>query len=202
MKDLEGHYPIGALCAAFGVTRSGYHAWKVRPSSARANTDAQLSQHLCQIHADSRQTYGSPRLLQALQKKGLRTSRRRVCRLMREHQLRGAARVPTADHRQPAAGCLLHSDRGSQYASAAYRARVVQAGLVMSMSRTGNCYDNAAMESFWGKLKTELIHRRKFTSPDEARSVIFEHVEVFCNRRRLHSAPGFQSPVDFENQTN
>ena len=70
------------------------------------------------------------------------------------------------------------------------------------MSRAGNCYDNAAMESFWGKLKTELVHRRKFTSPTEARTTLFEHLEVFYNQRRLHSALGFMSPVDFENQTN
>ena len=281
MKALEPHYSLADLCLAFGVSRSGYHAWKSRPPSARAGTDAELGRSLCQAHADSRQTYGSPRLLQALQKKGLRISRRRVCRLMRQHELRGAAPrafrpqttdsrhdqpiapnlmadapAPTgpnqiwvsdityvrtatgwlyvaavldrwsrrlvglamAEHmetslveaalaqavrgRRPAAGCLLHSDRGSQYASAAYRARLTQAGLVASMSRAGNCYDNAAMESFWGKLKTELVHRRKFASPAEARTAIFEHVEVFYNRRRLHSALGFMSPVDFENQTN
>ena len=80
--------------------------------------------------------------------------------------------------RRPPAGCLLHSDRGSQYASAAYRARLAQAGLVASMSRAGNCYDNAAMESFWGKLKTELVHRRKFVAE------ILEPMLRECERQR------------------
>ena len=134
-----------------------------------------------------------------------RWSRRLLGLAMAEHMetsLVEAALAQAVRSRRPAAGCLLHSDRGSQYASAAYRARLAQAGLVASMSRAGNCYDNAAMESFWGKLKTELVHRRKFPSPAEARTAIFEHVEVFYNRRRLHSALGFKSPVDFENQTN
>ncbi len=113
MKVLEDHYPIGALCAAFGVARSGYHAWQSRPLSARAGTDVELGRHLCQAHAESRQTYGSPRLLQALQKKGLRTSRRRVGRLMRQHQLRvtepRAFRPQTTDsrHDQPIAPNLM-----------------------------------------------------------------------------------------------
>ncbi len=134
-----------------------------------------------------------------------RWSRRLLGLAMAEHMetsLIEAALAQAVRSRRPSAGCLLHSDRGSQYASAAYRARLAQAGLVASMSRAGNCYDNAAMESFWGKLKTELVHRRKFASPAEARTTLFEHLEVFYNRRRLHSALGFLSPVDFGNQTN
>ena len=113
MKALETQHPVIDLCAAFGVSRSGYHAWKSRPPSGRADTDVQLSQRLCQAHDESRQTYGSPRLLQALQKQGLRTSRRRVCRLMRQHELRGAAprafRPQTTDsrHDQPIAPNLM-----------------------------------------------------------------------------------------------
>ena len=70
------------------------------------------------------------------------------------------------------------------------------------MSQAGNCHANTAMESFWGKRKTELVHRRKFARPAGARTALCEHVEVFCNRRRRHSPPGYKSPVDFENQTN
>lgn len=99
-------------------------------------------------------------------------------------------------------GACHHTDRGSQYASATYRQQVGAAGLLPSMSRAGNCYDNAAMESFWGRLKTELVHRHKFASRAEARLAIFEYVEVFYNRVRLHSARGYKSPVDFENQLN
>jgi len=105
-------------------------------------------------------------------------------------------------HRQPPAGLIHHSDRGVQYASESYRQRLAQAGVVPSMSRRGNCYDNALMESFWSSLKRELVHRMHFTTRAEARAAIFEWIEIFYNRERLHSALGYQSPVDFENQLN
>ena len=105
-------------------------------------------------------------------------------------------------HRQPPAGLVHHSDRGVQYASEAYRQRLAQAGVVPSMSRRGNCYDNAAMESFWSSLKRELVHRCQFATHAEARAAIFEWLEVFYNRERLHSALGYKSPVDFETNLN
>ena len=104
--------------------------------------------------------------------------------------------------RQPMAGLVHHSDRGVQYASGAYRQRLAQAGAIPSMSRRGNCYDNAAMESFWRSLKRELVHRCAFATHVEAQAAIFEWIEGFCNRERLHSALGFQSPVDFETNLN
>jgi transposase InsO family protein len=104
--------------------------------------------------------------------------------------------------RQPPMGLVHHSDQGVQYASAAYRQRLAQAGVVPSMSRRGNCYDNALMESFWSTLKRGLIHPRNFTTRAEAKAAIFEWIEVFYNRTRLHSALGFHSPVDFETQLN
>ena len=105
-------------------------------------------------------------------------------------------------HRQPPVGLVHHSDRGVQYASEAYRQRLAQAGVVPSMSRRGNCYDNAAMESFWSSLKRELVHRCQFATHAEARAAIFEWLEVFYNRERLHSALGYKSPVDFETNLN
>jgi putative transposase len=104
--------------------------------------------------------------------------------------------------RRPPAGLVHHSDRGVQYASAAYRERLAQAGVVPSMSRKGNCYDNALMESFWSTLKCGLIHRTHFDTRAQARAAIFEWIEVFYNRTRFHSALGYQSPVDFETQLN
>jgi transposase InsO family protein len=104
--------------------------------------------------------------------------------------------------RRPTGGLLHHSDQGVQYASRNYRQRLAQAGAVPSMSRRGNCYDNAAMESFWSSLKRELVHRRQFATRGEARAAIFEWIEVFYNRTRFHSALGYKSPVDFENQIN
>jgi len=281
MKSLAQQYRITDLCTAFRVSRSGYHAWRSRPPSPRQRGDVALGALLCRVHAVSRQTYGSPRLLQALRQQGQRTSRRRVRRLMREHGLRTQrprrfvpqttdsrhdqpiapnwlAAIPRplgpdqqwvtdityvrtgegwlyvaavmdrwsrrivglamAEHmestlveralqqalrqRQPGRGCLHHSDRGSQYASADYRQLLNASSLTASMSRAGNCYDNATMESFWGKLKTELVYRQNFATRHQARLAIFEYIEVFYNRVRLHSALGFKSPVDFEQQLN
>jgi putative transposase len=105
--------------------------------------------------------------------------------------------------RHPAApGLLFHSDRGVQYASSDYREALAQAGLLASMSRKGNCYDNAAMESFWSTLKLELIYRRDFQSRRQARSEIFDYIETFYNTQRAHSALGYLSPVDFQTQNN
>jgi transposase InsO family protein len=104
--------------------------------------------------------------------------------------------------RRPPTGLVHHSDRGVQYASAAYRQRLAQAGVVPSMSRRGNCYDNAMMESFWSSLKRGLIHQQTFATRASARAAIFEWIEVFYNRTRLHSALGYKSPVDFETQLN
>jgi putative transposase len=106
------------------------------------------------------------------------------------------------DQRKPPAGLVHHSDRGVQYASAAYRQRLAQAGVIPSMSRRGNCHDNAMMESFWSTLKRELVHRCLFATRAQARLAIFEWIETFYNRTRFHSALGFKSPVDFETQLN
>jgi len=91
-----------------------------------------------------------------------------------------------------------HSDRGCQYASDAYRERLALLGITASMSRKGNCYDNAFAESFFHSLKVELIHRRKFKTRKEAIRAIFEYIEVWYNRERLHSSLGYQSPMQYE----
>ena len=100
--------------------------------------------------------------------------------------------------RRPAPGLLHHSDRGSQYASYDYQALLTRAKMVASMSRKGNCYDNAAVESFFGTLKTELVYQRQYATRAEARVDIFEYIEVFYNRIRCHSALGYKSPIRFE----
>jgi transposase InsO family protein len=104
--------------------------------------------------------------------------------------------------RQPPSGLVHHSDRGRQYASEAYRQRLAAAGVQPSMSRKGNCYDNAVIESFWSSLKRELVHRCEFATRAQAQAAIFEWLEVFYNRERLHSALGYQTPVDFETNLN
>jgi len=95
---------------------------------------------------------------------------------------------------------LVHSDRGSQYASDAFRAELEFRGCLQSMSRKGNCWDNAVAESFFGTLKTEMVHHEKFRTRQEAKQKIFEYIEVFYNRQRLHSTLNYVSPEEFEEQ--
>jgi len=104
--------------------------------------------------------------------------------------------------RSPAAGLLHHSDRGVQYACDDYQHLLRSNGMRASMSGKGDCWDNAPMESFWGTLKTELVHHEHYVTRDQARQSIFEYIEVFYNRKRLHSALGYQSPESFEASLN
>ncbi len=101
-----------------------------------------------------------------------------------------------------AAGLLLHSDRGVQYSSERFRAQLAAHRITASMSRRGNCYDNARAEAFFSTLKIELVYRHDFLDHDHARRVVFEWIEAFYNLRRRHSSIGNLSPVDFENQKN
>ena len=101
---------------------------------------------------------------------------------------------------KPAKGLIWHTDRGSQYASDSHRKILKQHGVIQSMSRKGNCWDNAVAESFFHTLKTELTHHCKFKTREEAKQEIFEYIEVFYNRIRLHSTNDYLSPVDYENR--
>lgn len=282
MKTFLDQYRLDDLCAAFGVSRSGFHRFQTAKPSLRAREDAQLADVICELHQQSRKTYGRPRLTIALRRRGRCHSPKRVARLMRTRGLRGVQRgrfnpqttdsrhahgiapnlrpgpgagptkpdvlwvadftyIPTAEGWLYVAGVmdqgsrqilglgmgaridaqlaeaalqqalarrggrvrdvLHHSDQGVQYASTSYRQCLEKSKLEASMSRRGNCYDNAHMESFWGTLKAELLPGRSFATRAEARLAIFEYVEVFYNRERLHSALGFLSPVDFEKQS-
>jgi len=102
--------------------------------------------------------------------------------------------------RRPRTKLIVHSDRGSQFASGAYRHLLAQHGLVASMSRSGNCYDNAFIESFWSSLKYEVVYHQRFASFAEARSAIFHYIETFYNRTRLHSSLAYRSPIAFESE--
>ena len=280
---MKNDYPIRTLCQALAVSPSGYYDWHQRQlqPGPRAQADQRLRAQLVRLHHQSRATYGSPRLQQALAKEGARHGRNRIARLMRQAHLVarpksryrprttdsrhdqpiapnrlaqapapcGPNQVWVADityiatregwlylaaildlfsrrvvgwavseridtalvlaawqmacrHRRPPAGLLCHSDRGVQYASAAYRQALAQLGVQTSMSGKGCCYDNAAMESFWSTLKLELIYRRDFLTRHEARAAVFDYVEVFYNRQRFHSALAYHSPLDFENRNN
>jgi transposase InsO family protein len=280
---MKESHSIEALCELLDVSKSGYYDWLQRRChpGPRALADADLAKTIAQIHARSRQTYGSPRIVMELRKQDKLHGRNRVRRLMKASGLcgrqQGRYRVATTDsnhdepiapnrlaeapkatapnqiwvadityiqtgehwlylaaildlysrkivgwamseridtllilkalgmallHRNPPKDLLFHSDRGVQYASADYRAALAQAGLVPSMSRKGNCYDNAYIESFWSTLKLEMIYRRKFATRREAQAAIFDYIEVFYNRQRAHTALGCLSPVDFELQNN
>ena len=280
---MKPQHSIRLLCRTLEVSPSGYYDWLERRlcPGPRAVETQTLTKEIKQLHKQSRKTYGSPRILRELRKKGARHGRARVCRIMRQEGLygrqQGRYHVQTTDsnhdhpiapnllaqvskatapnqiwvadvtyiktpegwlflaaildlysrrivgwamsprndsalvlgalamallHRCPPAKLLFHTDRGVQYASADYRRALAQAGLVASMSRKGNCYDNAAMESFWSTLKLELIYRRDFASHSQARTEIFDYIEVFYNRQRSHSSLGYLSPVDFELQNN
>jgi putative transposase len=281
VKTLSLEYPVADLCAALAVSRSGYYAWAGRGKGVRAAGNERLAAKIEILFADSRETYGSPRMTVALRRDGQVCNHKRVARLMREQgwqgRLPGRFRVATTDsghdepvapnrlaqaapctapnqiwltdityvptdegwlylagvldlysrklvgwamgetlattlplaalemalaQRRPGKGLLHHSDRGVQYVSRDYRDRLEAAGAQASMSRKGNCYDNATMESFWSTLKHELVYRRRFATRAQARQTLFEWIEVFYNRARLHSSLGHQSPVDFENQLN
>ena len=280
MKDT---YSISSLCENLDVSRSGYFDWQQRRSAPgpRARENEALCKDIQDIHEASRQTYGSPRIVRELRKKGKHHGRNRVTRLMNEAGLcgrqKGRYRPQTTDsnhdqpialnrladapkasapnqlwvqdityirtkegwlylaaildlysrkivgwamseridttlvlkalamalvHRDPPRALLCHSDRGVQYASADYRAALAQAGLIASMSRKGNCYDNAFIESFWSTLKLDLVYRRDFATRQEARHEIFDYIELFYNRQRSHTALDCLSPVDFETQNN
>jgi len=102
------------------------------------------------------------------------------------------------DARQPDEGLIVHSDRGKEYYAGEYQQLLARHGLVCSMSKRGDCYDNAVMESFFHSLKVEEVHHRDLRTRTEAKSVLFDYIEVFYNRQRLHSSIGYLSPMQFE----
>lgn len=280
MKELQARhdYPVAVLCAALGVSRSGYYAWCERPASARQRDDERLKVAIRGVHAASRQTYGTRRVLVELRAQGFEAGRDRVDRLRRTMALRCRQKrcfrvttdsehtLPVADNllqqhfaasapdqvwltdityirtdegwlylaglkdmctreivgyamdermtvglclralghaharRRPPPGLIHHSDRGSQYCARQYRQALDALGMRASMSRRGNCYDNAPMESFWGSLKNELVHHRRFATRAQAIAEITEWIEVFYNRQRRHSAIGYLPPAVFARQ--
>ncbi|HUN95229.1 MAG TPA: IS3 family transposase [Bradyrhizobium sp.] len=128
-------------------------------------------------------------------------SRKIVGWAMRDHmrvELASAALTMAVQQQRPQAGLIHHSDRGVQYASYAYRDTLARTGIVASMSRTADCYDNAPMESFFHTLKTELVHQRDYNTRHEAQRDIFAFIEGFYNRTRLHSAIGYIAPIEME----
>src|SRR3712207_6836734 len=106
------------------------------------------------------------------------------------------ALVMAIQRHRPSRGLVHHGDRGVQYASEPYRAVLERHGITQSMSRRGNCLDNAPMESFFASLKTEHVHQLRFHTREEAKAAVFDYIEVFYNRQRLHSAIGYRTPAE------
>nr|WP_256466471.1 IS3 family transposase [Bradyrhizobium sp. 147] len=128
-------------------------------------------------------------------------SRKIIGWAMQDHmqvELASAALTMAINQQRPQTGLIHHSDRGVQYASHAYRKVLTGAGIVASMSRKADCYDNAPMESFFHTLKTELVHHRDYNTRAEAQRDIFAFIEGFYNRTRLHSAIGYVAPIEME----
>ncbi|CAO3439132.1 Transposase [Azospirillum doebereinerae] len=128
-------------------------------------------------------------------------SRKAIGWAMRDHlrtELPLVALTMALQRQRPAPGLLHHSDRGCQYASAEDRKALESHGITQSMSRKGNCWDNAPMESFFGTLKSELVHHRRYATREDAKRDLFAYIEGYCNRQRLHSAIGYRTPEQAE----
>lgn len=115
-----------------------------------------------------------------------------------DQSLSQAALVMAMQQRQPPKGLLHHSDQGAEYTNHAYQCLVKEHNMIVSLSRKGECHDNAVVESFFKTIKVELAKQHKFKTPEEAHSAIFEYIEIFYNRKRLHSTLGYASPVEYE----
>lgn len=273
----ERIFTIYRMCRVLGVSRSGYYGWREHSLSARDQANLHLLKQIRQVHVESRQIYGSPRIHAELNSRGDRCGRHRVARLMRQNQImakmtrrfRLTARakknnppaapnrlqapfvvyepnrqwvsdltfVPTKGgflylavvldlfsrtvvgwamdirlartlvcealqmailRRKPHPGTIVHSDQGSQYTSFDYKRLMESHGLLASMSRKGCCWDNAVAESFFHTLKTELVYSQSYATREQAKSSLFEYIEVFYNRFRRHSTLNYRSPAEFE----
>jgi len=276
MAEHRERFRIRKLCEVLDVSRSGFYAWLHRQPSRRERENEAIAVHVREVHRQSREIYGSPRIYAELRDEGKGWGRHRVARIMREEGLRArcarrfrwiatkheelpaspdllrrkfvasspnqvwvgdftiirtgegwlhlamlldlfsrkvvgwatsanprqelaleALRMAIAQ-RQPRPGLTHHSDRGAQYASAEYQNLLDRHGIRCSMSRPGNCLDNAVAESFFHTLKTEWIYHAHYKTRREARLAIFEYIEGFYNTERRHSSLDYQSPEDYE----
>ena len=264
------------MCKILNVSRSRYYVWRNNLVSKRANDDAFLTQKIKAIFVEGRENYGTRSIQSRLQQSGIKTSRKRITRLMQlsglqckikrkfkvttdsNHKLYIAPNllqrqfyvdspnrvwagdityIPTKNgflylatvmdlysrkivgwsmntslktslvndaltmaiwSRKPRKGLIWHSDRGSQYCAKSHRAILQDHKIIQSMSRKGDCWDNATSESFFSTLKREMPQMGNFVDQKQAKAAIFEYIEVFYNRIRAHSTIGYLAPAEFE----
>ena len=206
------------MCEVLDVSPSGFYSWLMRSPSQRSRYDEVLVRQIRRSFAESGESYGvRPDVLAW----GYGCGRERVARLMRQEKLQARpprrrlprdlgerpvkALAPNKLARQfaasrPGQALLHHSDQGSQYTSALFQRLLELHGIECSLSRRGECWDNAAMESFFSSLKSERLNRRTYRSRDDVRADVFSYIEQFYNPRRRHSTLGYVSPMEYEKQ--
>lgn len=187
----------------FSIDRSGYYNWLNRKPSEQTLANEALDNKIINIFNHHKRRYGCPRITNELRDQGEQCGKNRAFRRMKYLGLRAKAKkkfkvTTDSNHDLPVAPNLLN--RGSQYCSDDYQKLLKKYGLICSMSRKGNCWDNAVAESFFHSLKTELIYNEKYVTRDVAKQSIFEYIEVYYNRVRRHSAIGSIAPAVFESQ--
>ena len=276
IKQHRDQFHVTRMCRQLGVSRTGFCQWSTRAPSDRSMANATLDAQVAAIHAQSKRSYGRPRIVRGLRKEGLRVGHERVRKSLERQGLRPLYKRPyrvTTDsnhrksiapnvlnrrfdgwqinrawvgditylathegwlylavimdlasrrivgwslsariqadlvcqalksaywRRKPAPGLIMHTDRGSQYASEVHRGLIKDYGIVQSMSRKGNCWDNSPMESFFKTLKVERIHQLRYETRAQAKLDVIDWIEGFYNRERMHSSNGYQSPNDAE----
>jgi transposase InsO family protein len=209
IEAMKGEHPIRLLCGLLGVSPSGYYCWRQKRPSPRQREDAVLAERPAPTGPNQSwmtditylQTAEGWLFLAAI----LDVWSRRVvgwaCGPTLHASLVLATLQDALQRRQPPRGLLHHSDRGSQYVDDDYLKALSAAGIERSMSRAGNCYDNAAMESFWSTFKTDTgLDESIPASRRHAELAVFDYIETFYNPTRRHSSLGYLSPVAFENQ--
>ena len=278
IRDHCQQFAVAALCRHLEVSRSGYHAWLIRPQSAHAQADHRFLQAIRQVHAEHREAYGAIKTWQVLNQRGIACGKHRVARLRAQAGIEAKrtrrqritvehhkAAAPAPDllerrftaplpdriwsgdmtfirtregwlhlavlldlctrkvvgwamhhqpgqvvhvgalsmaiaHRRPARGLIHHTDRGPQYNTGAYRDLMARHGIVPSMNGRKVPQDNAVAESFFSTLKNELVHHSDFATRDQARAAIFDYIELFYNRKRIHQSLGYRTPEQVERE--
>ncbi len=276
MRNNSDEFPVKKMAQIFKVSRSRYYSWLRSGPSNHDLQDQELLEIITEIFKVNKGNYGSPRIQDDIKRRGLRCSRKRVARIMRDNglkarvkrkfkattdskhgfpvapnllernfiveeankcwvsdityistyegwlylciildlfsrmavgwsmadHLRAELAIDSLDmaiaHRNPSKGLIFHSDRGIQYASSDFRDKTDGYEIIQSMSRKGDCWDNACAESFFSTLKIEEVFQQKYKTKSEARQCIFEYIAVYYNRQRSHSFLDYLSPVEYE----